>query len=101
MGKKRRTKRQWLWEFIKRIVVVVTFFYIAAMVYAAGIIWIYPDSTAINVFIEKTTEVFIAVVVSYAIKAGFENCFKIKTNPRRDDSAYDDPIGGYNERDNI
>lgn len=80
MGKK-KTRRQWLWEFIKKIVVAVTIIYVAAMIFSAAVICIYPDSTAIVTFIENVTKVFIATVVGYAVKAGFENVAKIKNNP--------------------
>lgn len=83
--KRRITKRRWLWEFTKRLVVAVTFVYVAAIVFSAGLIWIYPDSTAVGIFIEKITEVFIATVVCYAVKAGFENVTKIRKNPAREE----------------
>lgn len=81
MGKKRTSKKQWLWEFSKRLVVAVTFVYVAAIVYTAGFMLMYPDSTAIVAFIEDISKVFLATVVSYAVKSAFENVTKIKNNP--------------------
>ena len=86
MGKKRKTKRQWLWEFIKKIVIIETYIYVASMTYSAVMIWFYPDSTAIVPFMDNSTKVFLVTVVCYAVKAGFENVTKIKNNPRSEDT---------------
>ena len=80
MKKRRRTKKQWLWEFSKRLVVAVTCIYVTAIVFSAGLIWFYPDSSAVGIFVEKVTDVFIATVVCYGVKAGFENVTKIRHN---------------------
>lgn len=84
--KRTQTKRQWLWEFSKRLVVAVTFIYVAAIVFSAGLIWMYPDSAAVGIFVEKVTDVFIATVVCYGVKAGFENVTKIRYCPRNEET---------------
>ncbi len=89
MRKRKTSKRQWLWEFSKRLVVAVTFIYVAAIVFSAGFMIAYPDSSAIGIFIEKVTDVFIATVVCYAVKAGFENVSKIRKTPEREEDPED------------
>ena len=75
--KKRKPKKTWLWEFSKRVVVTVTILYIAAMIYACVLIWLNPDSTAADTLVSNISDIFKATVVSYAVKAGFENVVKI------------------------
>lgn len=78
--KKNRNKKTWLWEFFKRVVVTVTILYVIAMIYACVLIWINPDSTAADTIVSNVSDIFKVTVVSYAIKAGFENVIKIHKN---------------------
>lgn len=71
-------KRNWLWEFSKKIVVTVTVIFIAVYLFSMVLMVFYPDSTSVGILIESVTKVFIFTVVSYAVKAGFENVNKIK-----------------------
>ena len=81
MNKKRTNKRQWLWEFIKKIVVAVTVIFVIAFVFTVIQLALWPDINATVDFFREVKDVFIAVVVSYAVKAGFENVTKIRRNP--------------------
>lgn len=76
--KKTKTKRQWLWEFSKRIVVTVTIIFVLVFFYACILAWRCPDSAAVQTLAETSTQLFEVTVISYAVKAGFENVTKIK-----------------------
>lgn len=81
MGKKRRANKvSWLWEFSKKIVWIVTIMFVAVFLFTSVLIIFYPDSTAVQFIIENISDVFKVTVVSYAVKAGFENIFKIRRN---------------------
>ena len=77
MGKK-MNRRQWLWEFSKKIVVLVAVVYAAALLHDRIFLWFFPDSTSLPMLSEQTSEVFKATVICYAVKAGFENVTKIR-----------------------
>lgn len=77
MGKK-MNKRQWLWEFSKKIVVLVAVVYAAALLHDRIFLWFFPDSTSLPMLSEQVSEVFRATVICYAVKAGFENVTKIR-----------------------
>ena len=79
-----KEKRQWLWEFSKKIVFTVTIIFIVVYLVAMVLMFFYPDSTAITTLIDSVTKVFIVTVVSYAVKAGFENVTKIKKGDKDD-----------------
>lgn len=80
MGKKRQNKQSWLWEFSKKIVWIITVMFVIEFAFASVLVIFFPDSTAIQFVIENISDVFKVTVVSYAIKAGFENVFKIRRN---------------------
>ena len=72
------TKRKWLWEFSKKIVVTVTVIFVAVYLFSCALLCLYPDSTALQSVIDNISDIFKVTVVSYAVKAGFENCIKIR-----------------------
>ena len=76
--KRKLNKRQWLWEFSKRIVVTVTVIFVAVIFYACIHAWLNPDSSVVMSIVENMSEVFKVTVVAYAVKAGFENVSKIR-----------------------
>lgn len=76
--RKKQSKKQWLWEFSKKIVVMVAVVYAAAILHDRIFLWIYPESTAVTVMSEQISDVFKITVVAYAVKAGFENVCKIR-----------------------
>jgi Na+/alanine symporter len=84
--KKGQTKKQWLWEFSKKIVTVVTVIFVAVFFYTCILAWFYPDSQAVTTLAETSTRLFEVTVVSYAVKAGFENVHKIKKSGDREES---------------
>ena len=81
-------KRRWLWEFSKKIVVAVAVAFFIAVIYAAVHAWVFPESVATDRLLDNMTDVFKAVVVTYGIKAGFENVWKIAKD-RRDENFSD------------
>jgi hypothetical protein len=82
------TKRKWLWEFSKKIVVTVTILFVAVFLFSCILLIFYPDSSAIQFVIENISDIFKVTVVSYAVKAGFENVTKIRKGGNEDGSAY-------------
>ena len=87
---RKKTKKTWLWEFSKRLVVAVTVIYIIAIIYSEVFMFFFPDSTALSGFITDLSDVFKYTVVAYAVKAGLENVTKIRKYPREDD--YNDMV---------
>lgn len=76
--KNKTTKKQWLWEFSKKIVVLVAIAFFMTLIYTLIFLIINPDSTAIQFLLDNMSDIFKVTVVSYAVKAGFENVVKIK-----------------------
>lgn len=87
MGKQQTNaqRRNWLWEFSKKIVFTVTVIFIAVYFYACFLLWKNPDSVGVQSLIENISRIFEITVVSYAVKAGFENVSKIKKNNKEDE----------------
>ena len=73
----KRSKKQWLWEFSKKIVVLVAIAFFIVLIYTLIFLIINPDSTGIQFLLDNMSDIFKVTVVSYAIKAGFENVVKI------------------------
>ena len=65
---KKKTKKQWLWEFTKRLVIAVTIIFVIAIIFAEVVIWQYPDSSAIGTFVECMCDVFKVTVVAATSK---------------------------------
>lgn len=79
-----KKKRQWLWEFSKRIVVLVAIAFFIVLIYSLVFLIFNPDSTAIQFLLDNIASIFKATVISYAVKAGFENVTKIKKYDKED-----------------
>ena len=78
-----KDKKTWLWEFSKKIMWIVTILFVAVFIFSCGLLTFYPDSSSVQTVIENISDVFKVTVVCYAVKAGFENVFKI-SKKRRD-----------------
>lgn len=85
-----KEKRNWLWEFSKKIVWIVTIMFVAVFLFGCILLIFFPDSLAIQFVLDNISDVFKVTVVSYAVKAGFENVFKIKKD--KGDGYYDGSI---------
>ena len=79
-----KEKRKWLWEFSKKIFVTVTIIFVAVFIYAAVLVWKYPDSTAVTTIIENISRIFEVTIVGYAVKSGVENAIKISKHYNED-----------------
>lgn len=80
-----KKKRQWLWEFSKRIVVLVAIAFFIVLIYSLIFLIFNPDSTAIQYLLDNMTKLFRATVIGYAVKAGFENVIKIYKYDKEDE----------------
>lgn len=80
-----KQKRQWLWEFSKRIVVTVAIAFFIALIYTFIFMIFNPDSTAIVSVFSDIKDIFKWTVLAYAVKAGFENVTKIKKYDKEDE----------------
>ena len=93
--KRIRTAGRWLWEFSKRVVVIMAALYFISFIYAMVCcciaVGLAADTTALATLITETNETFRVVVGGYMIKAGVENATKILRNSRED--GYDEPQG--------
>lgn len=80
-----KAKRGWLWEFSKRIVVAVAaaFFIVLIVCIVHG--FIFPESAAVDRIMDDMTDVFKATVVTYGLKAGFENVWKIAKDRKQEE----------------
>jgi NADH:ubiquinone oxidoreductase subunit 2 (subunit N) len=79
-----KKKKQWLWEFSKRIVVLVAIAFFIVLIYSLVFLVLNPDSTAIQFLLDNMASIFKVTVISYAVKAGFENVTKIKKYDKED-----------------
>lgn len=79
-----KSKKQWLWEFSKKIVVLVAIAFFIVLGYTLVFLTINPDSTAIQFLLDNMSDIFKVTVVSYAIKAGFENVVKIHKDDKEE-----------------
>lgn len=80
-----RARRGWLWEFSKRIVVAVAVAFFVDHILAVVHAFVFPESTAMDRILDSITDVFKVVVVTYGVKAGFENVWKIAKDRRDGD----------------
>lgn len=83
-----RQKRQWLWEFSKKIVVLVAIAFFITLAYTFIFMLIKPEAAAtssVSSIFSDMTNVFKWTVVAYAVKAGFENVCKIVTTSEEED----------------
>lgn len=76
-GSNRKTKKSWLWEFTKKILFLCSSLYAIERIFIMVMICINRYEN-IDVFVQTGSEVFMASVVAYALKAGCENVFKIR-----------------------
>lgn len=69
----------WLWEFSKKIVVVLSLYYFLQSIYVAIMVNVTPDSTVLATLITENNETFRVCIGGYLLKAGLENTVKICT----------------------
>ena len=69
----------WLWEFSKKIVVVLSIYYFVQYIFVAVMVKELPDSTVLATHITEINETFRVCIGGYLLKAGLENTVKICT----------------------
>ena len=79
-----KAKRGWLWEFSKRIVVAVATAFFIVLILAIVHAFVFPESAAVDRIMDDMTDVFKATVVTYGLKAGFENVWKIAKDRKQE-----------------
>ena len=84
--KKPKSKRAWLWEFSKKIVVTCAVLYILSFFYACVVMIYAADYSYLGTYIEQATDVLKTCVFGYFVKAGIENVFKIKGSSAENDN---------------
>lgn len=81
MGKRRRrhgrSRKHWLWEFSKRLVVICSVLYVFGFFYSCFMMWRFQDFSYLGTFIEQSSDILRTCVFGYFIKAGVENVVKI------------------------
>lgn len=80
-----KAKRGWLWEFSKRIVVAVATAFFIVLILAIVHAFVFPESAAVDRIMDDMTDVFKATVVTYGLKAGFENVWKIAKDRKQEE----------------
>jgi hypothetical protein len=88
-----KARRGWLWEFSKRVVVATAAAFFVIQILAIVHAFVFPESTAMDRILDNMTDVFKAVVVTYGVKAGFENVWKIAKDRRDGDLFSADDSG--------
>lgn len=84
-----KKKRQWLWEFSKRIVILIAIAFFIDLIYSRIFLIFNPDSTTITELFSQMSSLFKVTVISYAVKAGFENVTKIKKYDKEEEDEVD------------
>lgn len=99
---KRRAKEEtsverttWIWEFSKRLVLILALAYFVVVFYAAAVMAITGNLDALGQLIQDNAEVLKVCVFGYFIKAGVENAFKIRL------SKYDTPQEPADELESV
>lgn len=72
-----RARTAWVWEFSKRLVLLLALAYFIVVFYAAAIMAKTGNLDALGQLIQDNAEVLKVCVFGYFIKAGVENAFKI------------------------
>ena len=67
----------WLWEFSKKVVIVLSIYYFVQSIFINIMLNIIPDSSVLSTLIVETNETFRVVIGGYLVKAGVENAVKI------------------------
>ncbi len=91
MGKRRRrhgkSRKHWLWEFSKRLVVICSVLYVFGFFYSCFMMWRFQDFSYLGTFIEQSSDILRTCVFGYFVKAGVENVVKITKYSIHDEDA--------------
>ena len=75
---KKQSKKTWLWEFSKKVVVWCTVLYFIGNIVAMVAMIVMNDLSALGNLLDNLTHVMTGCVFGYFVKAGVENALKIK-----------------------
>lgn len=75
--KTNKSRTAWVWEFSKRLVLLLALAYFIVVFYAAAIMAKTGNLDALGELIQDNADVLKVCVFGYFIKAGVENAFKI------------------------
>lgn len=75
---KKKSKKAWLWEFSKRIVVACAALYFIGNIIAIIIMLVFRDFASLGTLLDNLTTVMTSCVFGYFVKAGIENAIKIR-----------------------
>lgn len=78
------SKKKWLWEFSKKIMVICFIVYLVTMLFVLVMMWRLKDITAMANLLDDVTNMLEFAVVGYFGKSGLENVFKIFTSNRKE-----------------
>lgn len=80
MAKKKQSKKTWLWEFSKKVVVWCTVLYFVGNIFAMVAMFFMNDLSALSNLLDNLTHVMTGCIFGYFCKSGVENALKIKLN---------------------
>lgn len=80
MAKKKQSKKTWLWEFSKKVVVWCTVLYFVGNIFAMVAMFFKNDLSALGNLLDNLTHVMTGCIFGYFCKSGVENALKIKLN---------------------
>lgn len=83
---KKRTAKQWVWEFSKRIVVAYSVFYFIVIIFVCFVMFYYQILDSLDTLINNINETFRSCVFGYFVKAGVENIYKITSKIKAEDT---------------
>lgn len=79
-----KVKTAWVWEFSKRLVLMLSAAYFAVIIYAAVAMSATGNMDALGELVDCNADVLKVCVFGYFIKAGVENALKIKQGSPED-----------------
>lgn len=75
---RRSRRKNWIWEFSKKLVLICSALYVFSFFYSCVVMWRYNDFSCLGVFIEQSSDILKTCVFGYFVKAGVENAIKIR-----------------------
>lgn len=80
---KKQKPFDWIWEFSKRVVVLLTAAYFIVLFYAIVIMAITGKLSSLGILLSEVSDVLKTCVFGYFAKAGLENMLKIRHQKRK------------------
>lgn len=86
-NRQEKSRFLWVWEFSKKLVLLVTLLYVIEQIYAAVAMWIFSDFSYLGTMMEQSSDILKTCVFGYLVKSGIENAFKIRCNPMNEEQT--------------